>query len=221
MEDANARVAVYGSYYAKYDGTTRSLPTARPPLHSFPDHRTPYNANRYDYEEWFHDFHTHRPFFLTGVFDDSVGLGKGEGNIQTIQNTHRHFLNELHRRIYRKSKRKLPRVVVIERGAGRLHSHIVIETPEHLSKPQFYKIMKDAWKKTKHGVNLHIVNGYDKDGLDYYCSKELGNKDKTFSQVDEKNCCQSQQSSYQPQSGERLVVEPSRKNFPNALPIIQ
>jgi len=209
MEAAGARVLSF------------SLPPVRSPHHSLSQHRTPYAATRYDYEEWFHEFYTHRPFFLTGVFDDYVGLGKGEGNIQTIQNTHRHFLNELHRRIYSKSKRKLPRVVVIERGAGRFHSHIVIETPEHLSRSQFHEILVAAWKKTKHGVNLHIVNGYDKDGLDRYCSKELGNKNKTFSQVDEKNCCQSQQSSYQPQSGERLVVVPSRKNFPDALPIIQ
>ena len=209
MSDAGARASGF------------SLPPVRSPHHSFSKHQTPYAATRYDYQRWFQDFHIHRPIFLTGVFDDYVGWGKGEGNIQTIRNTHHHFLNELHRRIYRKSKRKLPRVVVIERGAGKFHCHIVIETPEHLSKPQFYKIMKDAWGKTRHGVNLHIVNGYDKDGLDRYCSKELGNKDKTFSQVDEKNCFKKQTSSYQPQGGERLVVEPSRKSFPDTLPIIQ
>jgi len=198
-----------------------SLPPVRSRLHSFSSHRTPYDANRYDYEKWFHNFETHRPIFLTGVFDDYVGFGKGASNIERIQNTNRHFFNELHRLAYKKSKRKLPRIVVIECGAGRFHSHMVIETPEHLSRRQFHQMLTASWEKTKHGVNLHSVVGYDKNGLDDYCSKELGQDNKTFSQVDEKNSCKSPPSSYRPQGGERLVVAPPRKNFPDALPIIQ
>jgi len=171
-----------------------SLLYASSPIHSLPADTKPYHATRYDYEKWFHNFDTQRPLFLTGVFDDYVGLSKGEGNIEQIQKTHRHFFNEIHRRIYKKSKRKLPRIVVIERGNGRLHSHIVIETPEHLSKAQFHQILTAAWKKTKHGVNLHTVVGYDKNGLDEYCSKELGNDKITYSQVDDKNCCITQTS---------------------------
>ena len=182
MEDASARVLSF------------SLPPVRAPLHLFSQHRTPYAATRYDYEEWFHDFHIHRPIFLTGVFDDDVGFGEGDGNIERIQKTHRHFFNDLHRRIFQKSKRRLPRVVVIERGAGRFHSHIVIETPEHLSRSQFHKILTAAWKKTKYGVNLHYVVGYDKNGLDRYCSKELGNEYKSYSMVDDKNCYITQKS---------------------------
>lgn len=209
MEDGSARVLSF------------SLLPVRSRLHSPTKHRTPYDAGRYDYEDWFHSFHTHRPIFLTGVFDDYVGLGQGAGNIERIRKTHRHFFNDLHRRAYKKSKRKLPRMVVIERGAGRFHSHMVIETPEHLSRRQFHQMLTEAWEKTKHGVNLHCLVGYDKNGLDRYCSKELGQDNKTFSQVDEKNCCKSQKSSYRPQGGERLVAVPPRKNFPEALPIIQ
>jgi hypothetical protein len=209
MESVNARVSSF------------SLPHVRSRFHSLDTEKKSYQPTRYDYEEWFHDFHIHRPMFLTGVFDDYVGFGRGDGNIDRIQNNHRHFFNDLHRTIYKKSKRKLPRMVVIERGAGRLHSHMVIETPEHLSRSQFHKILTASWMKTKHGVNLHIVVGYNKDGLDEYCSKELGEGNKTFSQVDVKNCCKTPTSSYQPQDGERLVVKPSRKNFPDALPIIQ
>ena len=209
MEDGNARA------------TSFSVSHMRLPFHSFDTERKSYQPTRYDYQRWFHDFHIHRPCFLTGVFDDYVGFGRGDENIERIQKNHRHFFNELHRRIYKKSKRKLPRMVVIEQGAGRFHSHMVIETPEHLSRSQFHKILMASWVKTKHGVNLHHVVGYYKNGLDEYCSKELGKNNKTFSQVDAKNCCKTPTSSYQPQDGERLVVEPSRKNFPDALPIIQ
>jgi len=178
MSDASARVLSF------------SLPPVRSAHHSLSQHRTPYDANRYDYEEWFHDFDTHRPIFLTGVFNNYVRKGFGDRNIGKMVKTHTHFFNDLHRQIYKKSKRRLPRIVVIERGAGEgFHSHIVIETPEHLSKPQFYTMMNDAWKKTKHGVKLHIVEGYDKNGLDRYCSKQLGGDEKSYSKEDYKNCC--------------------------------
>ena len=178
-----------------------SLPPECSSILSLGTEKKSYQPTRYDYEEWFHDFHIHRPIFLTGVFNKHVGEGWGEKNIERIQKNHRHFFNDLHRRIYKKSKRKLPRVVVIERGGGRFHSHMVIETPEHLSKRQFYQILTASWLKTKHGVYLDFVAGYNKDGLDEYCSKELGNKNKIFSQVDEKNCCKTPTSSYQPQGG--------------------
>lgn len=177
MEDGSARVLSFSLLYV------------RSRLHSL--HQTPYDANRYDYEEWFHNFTTHRPIFLTGVFNNYIRDGYGERNIAKIVKTHTHFFNDLHRQIYKKSKRRVPRIVVIERGTKNdgFHSHIVIETPEHLSKLQFYRIMKDAWGKTKHGVNLHIVDGYDKNGLDRYCSKQLGGDEKSYSKEDNKNCC--------------------------------
>lgn len=178
---------------ASAGGSVVSLTPVRSPLHSFATDdliTTPYGANRYDYEKWFHDFHTPRSMFLTGVFNNYIRKGFGDKNIEKMKNTHRHFFNDLHRQVFTKSKRKLPRVVVIERGALKgFHSHIIIETPEHLSRAQFRKMMKDAWKKTKYGVNLHIVDGYDKNRLDEYCSKELGNENKSYSNVDEKNCC--------------------------------
>ena len=187
MEGANNRVSVFGFYYTKYDRTTHSLPPVSAPLRSLPENIKPYNATRYDYEGWFSDFDIHRPIFLTGVFDNAVGLGRGETNIERITKTHRHFFNDLHRKVFTKSKRRLPRLVVIERGAGRYHNHMVIETPEHLSSDQFKAVLMSSWLRTKHGVNIHTVNGYDKEGLDEYCSKELGQENKTFSQVDEKN----------------------------------
>jgi len=204
MERSSARVLSF------------SLPPVRSPICSSSPQASPYRANRSHYQDWFKDFHTDRPIFITGVFDDYVGLGQGAGNIDRIQNTHRHFFNDLHRTIFKKSKRKIPRLVVIEKGAGRFHSHIVIETPGHLSRYQFIKMLTASWMKTKHGVNLHCVIGYDKDGLDRYCSKELGNNNNiSYSQVDVKHCCRTKQSLYAPQGGERVAAVPSRKNFPD------
>lgn len=179
MRDATDRVSRF------------SLLTMRPPRHSFSNPHSLYDANRSDYADWFHNFDIHRPLFATGVFNNYIRYGYGEKNITKMVKTHTHFFNDLHRQIYNKSKRQVPRFVVIEKGTLKdgFHSHIVIETPEHLSKTQFCRIMKDAWNKTKHGVNLHIVDGYDKKGLDWYCSKQLGDENKVYSMEDNKNCC--------------------------------
>ena len=139
--------------------------------------RKPYEYQPKDFERWFGDFDVHRPVFLTGVLDKHLGFGRGEKNLERIRKTNRHFCNDLHRRVYRKSKKKIPRIMVIEIGRGRFHSHIVIETPEHLSVFQYRDLLTASWKRTRHGVDLDFRVGYDKDGLDRYCSKELSHKD--------------------------------------------
>ena len=157
--------------------------------------RKPYQYQPKDFEKWFGTFETHRPVFLTGVLDEHLGFGRGERNIERIIKNNRHFCNDLHRRVYTKSKKKIPRVVVIEIGKGRFHSHIVIETPEHLSLSQYRDLLTTSWNRTSHGVDLNFVVGYDKGGLDRYCSKELVHEDTIISQVDAENCCLNQQNS--------------------------
>ena len=106
-----------------------------------------------------------------------------------MRKCHKHFFNELHRQVYRKSYRKIPRYVVIERGSKRqgLHSHIMIETPEHLSTLMFSDLITHSWLKTKDGVAAHIVETYDKNGLDDYLSKDQ--QDLTsIAEIDVENC---------------------------------
>ena len=124
--------------------------------------------------EWLNQWKLHRPLFLTLTFNTYVRYGYGETTKERMRKCHKHFFNELHRQVYKKSYRKIPRYVVIERGSKKqgFHSHIAIETPEHLSTKIFSDLITHSWLKTKDGVDAHIVETYDKKGLDDYLSKD-------------------------------------------------
>jgi len=121
-----------------------------------------------------------RPVYLTLGFNDYVKFGlDAEKSKDRMKKNHKHFFNALHRNVYKKSNKKIPRYVVIERGGatGGLHTHIVCETPEHLSTNKFEWILNNSWKKTKDGVSLFVVKDiYDKKGLNGYNAKQQSQK---------------------------------------------
>lgn len=121
-----------------------------------------------------------RPVYITLGFNDYVKFGLDvDKSKERMKNNHKHFFNELHRSVYKKSNKKIPRYVVIERGGktGGLHTHIVCETPEHLSPNKFEWMLNNSWKKTKDGVSLFLVKDiYDKKGLDSYNTKQQSQK---------------------------------------------
>ena len=85
-------------------------------------------------EKWLNQWQLHRSLFLTLTFNTYVRYGYGETTKERMRKCHKHFFNELHRQVYKKSYRKIPRYVVIERGSKiqGFHSHVLIETPEHI-----------------------------------------------------------------------------------------
>tara|TARA_Y100001934_G_scaffold204255_1_gene241116 strand:- start:626 stop:1165 length:540 start_codon:yes stop_codon:yes gene_type:complete len=160
--------------------------------------RKPYEYDRYDVERWFNSVRLHRPVFTGGVVNETLGYGtiivgnevkiiSPEQRIKGIRETNKHFFNELHRQVYRKSKKKIPRLVVIESGNGRFHTHHRIETPEHLSTEMFHNLIRHSWMRTKGGVEIHIQNQYDGIGLDEYTSKEQSHREVDFAEVDTQN----------------------------------
>ena len=142
-----------------------------------------------DNEKWFNKFKMHRPILLTLIYNDYVRYETGELVKNRICKNHKHYLSALHNLTYKKSKKKIPRYVVIERGGKTkgLHSHIVIETPEHLSTSQYKNLCMNSKNKTKDVVEVHIENCYYKKGLDGYCSKNISYKSKN-AEVDVENC---------------------------------
>ena len=129
--------------------------------------------NRQEIRSWFEDWTFFRPVFFTGVFNDRLGYGEGEVNADEIRKTNKHFFNELHRRVFKKTNKKIPRLVVIERGRGRKHSHMVLETPEHLSAIQYHHLIQQSWLRTRNGVSIDLTPVYDLHGLSNYLSKEV------------------------------------------------
>jgi len=62
---------------------------------------------REDITSWFNDWSFYRPVFFTGVLNNKLGYGDSEINNEMIRKNNRHFLNELHRKVYKKSKKKI------------------------------------------------------------------------------------------------------------------
>mgnify|MGYP001254820109 CR=1 FL=1 len=122
---------------------------------------------------WFADWYFKRPIFFTGVLNNNYGYGDGELNNEMIRKNNKHFLNDLHRKVYKKSKKKLKRLVVIEKGQIRKHCHIVLDIPEHLSCYDFIHLVYKSWLKTKGGISIDISPVYDIKGLNQYLSKEI------------------------------------------------
>ena len=123
--------------------------------------------------DWFDDWRFYRPVFFTGVLNDNLGYEDGELNNEMIRKNNKHFLNELHRKVYKKSKKKITRLIVIEKGKGRKHCHIVLDTPEHISYLNFHHLISQSWLKTKGGISIDITPVYNIKGLNQYLSKEL------------------------------------------------
>ena len=148
-----------------------------------------YQFRKEDVKDFLEQFSFYRALHLTLGFNDYVKYARGEKIRERMKRNHTAFLKEVHRLTYAKSNRKIPRYVVIERGGKTkgFHSHIVIETPEHLSTSQYKNLCMNSRNSTKDVVEVHIEDCYYKKGLDGYCSKNISYKSKN-AEVDVENC---------------------------------
>ena len=123
-------------------------------------------------ENWIHKQtkEYYRPIFFTGHYKEYICESKKPHELCSKNN--KHFFNELHRNVYAKSKKKIPRVVVLEKGKQRIHTHMILETPEHLSSFRFTHHLIKSWLKTHGGVSPKINDIYDVKKLSGYISKE-------------------------------------------------
>jgi len=128
---------------------------------------------RENISNWFGEWQFFRPVFFTGVLNNTLGYGDGEFYYDLIRNNNKHFLNELHRNVFKKSKKKITRLIVIEKGISRKHIHMVIDVPEHLSNLEFHHLIKQSWLKTRGGISIDITPVYNINGLNQYLSKEI------------------------------------------------
>ena len=123
--------------------------------------------------DWFSEWKFFRPIFFTGVLNNKYGYGDSELNNEMIRKNNRHFLNDLHRKVYKKSKKKITRLIVIEKGNSRKHCHMILDVPEHLSETNFHHLISKSWLKTKGGISTDISTVYNPTGLNEYLSKEI------------------------------------------------
>ena len=106
-----------------------------------------------------------RPVLFTIHYSDYLS------KFEHASDKNKHLFNELHRRVYKKSQKKIPRIVVIEKSS-RLHSHMIIETPEHVSPERFDALLSNSHRSVN-GTQCHIEqNIYNTKRLCDYLSKQ-------------------------------------------------
>jgi hypothetical protein len=100
-----------------------------------------------------------------------------------------HFLNRLNYQIYRKKfsrfGEKLGVISVIEGDDRvRLHCHLTLEKPHHISHLKMCSLINQCWTKTKFGYLNFKVNSVIDEGWKSYQLKHRTKRDGLYSSVD-------------------------------------
>jgi hypothetical protein len=111
---------------------------------------------RVELVDWYLSNPIPNPFSLTITLKQRVGSHQLDV-IGTSTNT-KHFLNRLNKKVFgnrfQRFGIRLKSFVVIEGDSDhRLHTHMIIEKPIHLSDERFRSLVKESIEKTKFGYN--------------------------------------------------------------------
>lgn len=136
-------------------------------------------------EEWIHKevMHFKRPVFFTGHYKNQILKNHLHKDELCFRNN-RSFFKNLHKKVYVRSKTKLRRFVYLEKQ-NRVHTHMVLETPQHISVDRFCKFIELSWKETSGGIDPDTKVIYDTESLSGYAWKT---KDLEKFCVDIENC---------------------------------
>jgi hypothetical protein len=121
---------------------------------------------------WFADWKFYRPVFFTGNLNRYYQYGD---RLKVLKNNEE-FLEILHSKVFKKSAKEITRIVSVEKGTLRkLHTHLIIDTPEHLSTDIFLRFLKQSWLNTRGGTDCFIKSKgqvFDVIGLGEYLGKQ-------------------------------------------------
>ena len=133
------------------------------------------------------DFHIRNPLAVT-LTCKSISSGELLDEISLSRNV-THFLNRLNYQIFKKKFLRFDqRVGVISVIEGddkvRLHSHLTLEKPNHLSYVEMSALIQSCWMKTKFGYPNLMINTVVDDGWKSYQLKLRTKRDGLYSSVD-------------------------------------
>ena len=94
-------------------------------------------------------------------------------SVETYCSNLKHYMRIVEGRVYgRRGPQRLKRFPVLEPDAqGRVHYHLLIETPCHLSRPEFILILGESWRKTHWGHQHIDVRPAVSEGWVHYLTK--------------------------------------------------
>ena len=115
-----------------------------------------YEKNRCLYRDdgtfWLDDWEFNRPTFFTGYVNEYFSR-----KVDKVKENNSEFLELLHKKVFRKNKKEITRLCVVEKGKKnkKIHTHLIIETPIHLSKKDFERFVLKSWLETKGGIKSY------------------------------------------------------------------
>ena len=149
-----------------------------------------YEKNKYLYRDdgsiWFDEWEFVRPVFFTG----NVNKYYASGKVERMKKNNLSFLDNLHSKVFRKNRKEITRLIVVEKGMKnkKLHTHMIIDTPKHLSQKTFERFIKKSWESTKGGIeDSHFEKVWFQPDLKEYLGKDQNLQ--TERGVDEMNSC--------------------------------
>lgn len=100
-----------------------------------------------------------------------------------------HFLNRLNYRLFKKGfsryGKRIGVITVIEGDSStRLHVHMTVDRPDHISFELMSSLIMDCWKQTKFGYNNNEVKPVIDEGWVKYQLKHRTKQDGIYSSID-------------------------------------
>ena len=128
------------------------------------------NLYRDDRTFWFDDWKFYRPIFFTGYLNEYYSY-----NIDKVKKNNTHFFEKLNKKVFKKNKKEITRLCVVEKGKRnkKIHTHLIIETPIHLSVKTYKRFILNSWLESKGGIKSYdFTNVYYLPDLKKYLGKD-------------------------------------------------
>jgi hypothetical protein len=124
--------------------------------------------------KWLHtNFHLHRGIFVTYHFIDSLGFNRSFNTRLLLEKVNKRLLRKLEKKLGFNDRTRLNRLVFIEKGRTRNHTHMMVETPIHVSNQRMIETIIECIESSNKIVSLDIQPVREKQELISYLTKEV------------------------------------------------
>jgi hypothetical protein len=135
---------------------------------------------------WLHNsFDLHRGMFVTIHYTDKLGFDRGFNTRLLLQKVNKRLLRKLENKLGFNDRQRLGRLVFIEKGRSRNHTHMMVETPIHVSNQRMIETINECIESSNKIVSSDIKPVREKQELINYLTKEI--KERNSDCIDEKN----------------------------------
>ena len=92
---------------------------------------------------WLHNsFDLHRGMFVTIHYTDKLGFDRGFNTRLLLEKVNKRLLRKLEKKLGFNDRQRLERLVFIEKGRSRNHTHMMVETPIHVSNQRMIETLR-------------------------------------------------------------------------------